>query len=76
MRFSEDTPAVQRRAREQVAAWRQQHPEGTPEEMLTELADGFPKGYGVFLRSALYLVDNPRGPEAAVSAPGSDGAAR
>ncbi len=76
MSFREDTPAVQRRAREQVAAWRQQHPEGTPEEMLTELAGGFPNGYAVFLRSALYLADNPRGPEAAVSAPRSDGAAR
>jgi hypothetical protein len=76
MSFREDTPVVQRRAREQVAAWRQQHPEDTPEEMLTVLADGFPRGYAVFLRSALYLVDNPRGPEAAVSALRSDGAVR
>jgi hypothetical protein len=37
VRFSEDTPAVQARARTEVAAWREQNPDGTVEEMLAAL---------------------------------------
>jgi len=74
--FRKDTPAVQRRARERVAAWRAQHPDGTTDEMVAELGPGFPKDYGPFLRGALYIVDKQRGHQDATTAPRFDEAVR
>lgn len=61
MRFREDTPAVQRRAREEIAAWRAQNPVGTVEEMLAALGPRFHKDCAPVLRSALFRVDDQRG---------------
>ena len=74
--FRKDTPAVQCRARERVAAWRAQHPDGTTDEMVAELGPGFPKDYGPFLRGALYIVDKQRGHQDATTAPRFDEAVR
>jgi hypothetical protein len=74
--FREDTPTVQRRARERVAAWRAQHPDGTADEMVAGLGPDFPNDYGPFLRGALYIADMQRGHQDAVTAPRSDRAAR
>jgi hypothetical protein len=60
MRFSEDTPAVQARARAEVAAWREQHPDGTVDDMLAALGPRFHKDYGPVLRSALFRADEQR----------------
>ncbi|MGH3193417.1 MAG: hypothetical protein ACRDPY_28350 [Streptosporangiaceae bacterium] len=60
MRFREDTPAEQARARAEVAAWREQNPDGTAGEMLAALGSGFHKDYGPFLRGALFRADEDR----------------
>lgn len=57
MRFTEDTPAEQARARTAVAEWRQANPEGTAGEMLAALGSRFQRDYGPFLRSVLHRLD-------------------
>jgi hypothetical protein len=57
VRFREDTPAEQRRAREAVTAWRAANPQGTPAEMLASLAGRFHPNYGPVLRSVLITAD-------------------
>jgi hypothetical protein len=57
MRFDEDTPKEQARAREAVQEWRQQHPEGTADELVAELLPAFHKDYGPVLRAELYRAD-------------------
>lgn len=57
MRFREDTEADQTRARSAVQAWRDEHPDGTPEEMLADLGPGFHKDYGPVLKALLFRAD-------------------
>jgi hypothetical protein len=57
MRFREDTPEEQARAREAVQEWRQQHPGGTADAMLADLLPAFHKDYGPVLRAELYRAD-------------------
>jgi hypothetical protein len=76
MRFSEDTPAVQARARTEVAAWREQHPDGTVEEMLAALGSRFHKDYGPVLRSALFRADEQRDRQGTGAAAGTDPGSR
>ncbi|HEY2270561.1 MAG TPA: hypothetical protein VGI96_48650 [Streptosporangiaceae bacterium] len=54
MRFRENTEADQDRARSAVKAWRDEHPDGTPEEMLADLGPGFHPDYGPVLRAVLF----------------------
>ena len=57
MRYREDTPAEQERARAAVEQWRGAHPDGSPEEMLAEIGPGFDKDYGPVLRAFLARAD-------------------
>jgi hypothetical protein len=57
MRFREDTEADRVRARSAVKAWRDEHPDGTPEEMLADLGPGFHKDYGPMLRAIMFRAD-------------------
>jgi len=57
VRYREDTPAEQERARAAVEQWRGAHPDGSPEEMLAEIGPGFDKDYGPVLRAALFRAD-------------------
>jgi len=57
MRFRDDKPADLDRARAAVAAWREQHPAGTAEQLLTALGPQFHRGYDPVLRAVLFTVD-------------------
>ncbi|MGH3403807.1 MAG: hypothetical protein ACRDRJ_15110 [Streptosporangiaceae bacterium] len=76
MRFREDTPAEQARARDEVAAWRERNPVGTAEEMLAALGPRFHKDYGPVLRSALYRADERRDRRSAGTATGTEAGSR
>jgi hypothetical protein len=71
MRFREDTPEEQARARTEVAAWREANPDGTVDGMLAALGPGFHKDYGPVLRAALYRADEDRA-QIAGTAPGME----
>lgn len=60
MRFREDSPADLARARAAVAAWREQNPTGTGEELVTAVGHQFDPDYGVVLRAVLFAVDRRR----------------
>jgi hypothetical protein len=57
MRFREDKPEYLARAREAVAAWREQHPQGTYAQLVADLGPAFPDGYGPVLRSVLFVIE-------------------
>jgi hypothetical protein len=57
VRFRENTEADQARARGAVKAWRDEYPDGTPEEMLADLGPDFHKDYGPVLRAVLFRAD-------------------
>lgn len=49
-------PTFQARARAAVVRWRQEHPQGTPAEMVAAVGPHFP-GYESALRAALIVLD-------------------
>ena len=57
MRFREDKSGDLDRARPLVQAWRDEHPQGTAEEMLTALAGQFREGYEPVLRGVLAALE-------------------
>lgn len=57
MRYREDKPAELARARAAVAAWRDQNPAGTSEELVAAIGCQFHQDYGVVLRAVLFAVD-------------------
>jgi hypothetical protein len=57
MRFRDDKPGDLDRARKKVAAWRSEHPQGTPDELVRDLGPDFHKDYGVVLRAVLFAAD-------------------
>jgi hypothetical protein len=57
VRFREDKPQDLERARRAVLDWREQHPDGTAEEMLAAIGKDFHKDYGTVLRAVLYRTD-------------------
>jgi hypothetical protein len=59
MSFREN-PAELARARAAVAAWRDQHPEGTAEQLVAALGGQFRPDYGPVLRGALFAIDRDR----------------
>ena len=61
MRYREDKPGDLDRARAAVAAWRDQNPEGTAEQLVAAIGDQFHPDYGPVLRGALYAIDQDRG---------------
>jgi hypothetical protein len=57
MRFREDSPEDLDRARAAVAAWREQHPAGTEDQLTAALGLQFHPDYGPVLRGALFAID-------------------
>ncbi|MGH3186079.1 MAG: hypothetical protein ACRDPY_21640 [Streptosporangiaceae bacterium] len=72
MRFSEDTPAKQQQARDAVAAWCQQNPDGAADQMVAAVGPEFHHDYGPFLRAALIRVDERRDGQSAGVASGME----
>jgi hypothetical protein len=62
VRFREDEPEEQRRARDAAAAWREQHPDGTEDELIDAVGPEFHPDYGPVLRGALYAIDRAAQP--------------
>jgi hypothetical protein len=60
VRFREDGPADLARARAAIAAWRDQNPTGTGEELVAAVGHQFDPDYGVVLRAVLFAVDRRR----------------
>jgi len=60
VRYREDTPGELARARAAVAAWRDQNPAGTGEDLLAAIGHQFHRDYGVVLRAVLFAVDRHR----------------
>ncbi len=60
MSFREDSPGDLDRARAAVAAWRDQNPAGTAEQLLADLGGQFRPDYGPVLRAVLFLADRHR----------------
>jgi hypothetical protein len=63
MRFREDHPRDLDRARAAVAAWRDENPAGTPEQLVAVLGGQFHRDYGMVLRGLLFAVDRHRARE-------------
>jgi hypothetical protein len=57
VRFREDNPQELARARTAVAAWRDQNPGGTAEQLAAELGGQFHQDYGPVLRAVLFAAD-------------------
>ncbi len=60
VRFREDDPRDMDRARTAVAAWRDENPAGTAEQLLAALGGQFRPDYGPVLRAVLFLADRHR----------------
>jgi hypothetical protein len=60
MRFRDERPADVDRARAAAAAWRDQNPEGTPEDLIAAVGCQFHRDYAVVLRGVLFTVDRHR----------------
>jgi hypothetical protein len=63
VRFREDHPADLIRARKAVAAWRDQNPAGTSDELVVAIGRQFHRDYDVVLRAVLFAVDRRRARE-------------
>jgi hypothetical protein len=57
VRYRDDRPGDRERAREAVKAWRAAHPDGTPDEMLADLAGQFHPDFAPVLRALLFRTD-------------------
>jgi hypothetical protein len=60
MRFRDERPGDLDRARAAAAAWRDQNPEGTPEDLIAAVGCQFHLDYAVVLRGVLFAVDRHR----------------
>jgi len=60
MRFRDERPGDLDRARAAAAAWRDQNPEGTPEDLIAAVGCQFHPGYAVVLRVVLFAIDRHR----------------
>lgn len=76
MRYREDSPDDLARARAAVAAWRDQHPDGTAEELVIALGFQFHSDYGPVLRAVLHVVDKHHGRVVRGIVTGAAGASR
>jgi hypothetical protein len=57
VRFREDKPEDLARARSVVAAWREQNPQGTADQLVADFCGQFHPDYAVVLRSVLFTTD-------------------
>jgi hypothetical protein len=76
VRFRDEKPGDLDRAREAVAAWRGQNPQGTPDEMLAAIGGRFRAEWGIVLRGVLFAVDRNRGRQVTGIVTGPAGAGR
>jgi hypothetical protein len=76
VRFREDKPGDLDRARAEVAAWRDQNPHGTDDELIAAIGPRFHPHYGVVLRGVLFTVDRQRAHEITGTAARSEEAGR
>ena len=60
MRSRADSPEELERARAAVAAWREQHPEGTADQLVDALGGQYRPDYGPVLRGMLFAIDRDR----------------
>jgi hypothetical protein len=60
VRYREDTPGELARARTAVAAWRDQNPAESGEDLVSAIGHQFHRDYGVVLRAVLFAVDRHR----------------
>ena len=58
MRFRDHKSGDLERARTAVREWREQYPEGTAEQLVSDLAGEFNQDYAVVLRGVLFAVDS------------------
>lgn len=58
MRFREQKPADLERAKTAVREWRKQNPQGTAEQLVSDIGARFHQDYGVVLRGVLFAVDS------------------
>jgi hypothetical protein len=58
MRFRDDKPGDLERARTAVREWREEHPRGTAEQLVSDLVGEFHPDYAVVLRGVLFAVDS------------------
>jgi len=57
VRFRDDSAEELARARSEVRAWRQQHPQGTADELVADLGGQFHPDYGPVLRGVLAALE-------------------
>lgn len=60
MRFRDERPGDLDRARAAAAAWRDQNPQGTAEDLIAAVGCQFHPDYAVVLRGLLFAVDRNR----------------
>jgi hypothetical protein len=72
MRYREDKAEDRVRARDEVTAWRRQHPDGAVEDMLAAVGPSFHKDYGPVLRVALFRADEQRVGQGAETTAGAE----
>jgi hypothetical protein len=60
VRFRDDKPCDLERARYAVAAWREENPSGTIEQLLANVGPQFHPDYAIVLRGVLWMVDRNR----------------
>jgi hypothetical protein len=63
VRYREDKPGDLDRARAAVAAWRDQNPHGTDDDLIAAIGPRFHPHYAVVLRGVLFAVDRHRAQE-------------
>lgn len=63
MRFRVDSPQELTRARAAVSAWREEHPDGTGEQLVAALGGQFHRDYGAVLRVVFFAADQRRAHE-------------
>jgi hypothetical protein len=57
VRFREDKPGDLAKAREAVTKWREEHPDGTAEQLVAGIGGQFHRDYGPVLRALLFRAD-------------------
>jgi hypothetical protein len=57
VRFRDEKPADLARARTAVARWRDEHPQGTPDQLIAAVGPAFHPDWSVVLRAMLFAVD-------------------
>ncbi|MGH3184301.1 MAG: hypothetical protein ACRDOH_06985 [Streptosporangiaceae bacterium] len=76
MRFREQKPGDLDRARAAAAAWRENHPAGTCDDLIAAVGPAFHPDWAVVLRSVLFAVDRHRARRITGVVTGSTGPSR